>query len=354
MNRKSGTFLRIFILVVVLLAAFFGLRYYYLNREVVRYEAPLTPVRVVKAERSDIEQSIRITGFIESEKMVPLVPFVSGTITEYDIVDGERVEKDQILARIDSEPYRLQVLQAEAQSSALESAYERMEKLYQSNAVTRQEYEGILAQRDAAQAQLELANLQLSYADVKAPASGTVVMSKGSVGSVASNTDYLAIIADMDNLIVNLSVSASYYDIIMDNLENLEITVTDNERNISSSASVVSVAPYIDPLSRSFNLRIKLDDPLSFTLGSAVSVRLVYQRVGNVLTLPSSVLRLDGSLYYVEDGHARYMEYTPLYENDELISAPAGMDDALFVIEGQNNLFDAQSVRVLEDSCENI
>lgn len=353
-NKVGSAILRVTILIIVLLAAFLGLRYYFSSKESVTYSSPTTPVRVCGATLGSIEEEITITGYIESEKMVPIVPFVSGTILEYDIEEGSKVKKDDVVARIDSEPYRLQAAQAEAQATAYESTYRRMENLYEANAVTLQEYEAVVAQRDAATAQKELADLQLSYADVKAPADGTVVISRGTVGSVATNTDYLAIIADMDNLIVNLSVSSRYYDMIVNNIDSLKITVTDESRGISSSASVVSYAPYVDPLSRSFNLRLKLDDSSLFTIGSAVNVRIVYESIEDVYTLPASVLRLDNSLYYVEDGIARHMEYTPLYKNDELFNAPEGMEDVLFVIEGQNSLFDGQEVRILEDSGENI
>ncbi len=354
MKKVTGTILRFLILIIVVLLMFFGLRAYFSNREVVTYTAPLSPVRTVKPVLSSIGKEVTFSGYIESEKMVPIVPFVSGTILEYSIDQGSAVEKDEVVARIDSEPYRLQVAQAEAQATVYESAYERVKNLYEANAATLQEFEGVEAQRNAANAQLELAQLQLSYADVKAPADGTVVINKGTVGSVATNTDFLAVIADMDNLIVNLSVSASYYDLIVDNLDTLDITVRDTSRGIESKASVVSYAPYIDPLSRNFNLKIKLENPEKFTLGSSVQVTVIYENAENIYTLPSNVLRLDGTLYYVEDGKARLLSYEPETMNDDFFEAPSGMEDALFIIEGQNSLFDGQSVNVLEDSGENI
>ncbi len=348
MKKKLGSaILRFVILIIVLLASFLLLRFYFTSRESVSYEAPLTPVRTVKASHGDISQSVSFLGYIESDQMVPVVPFVSGTILEYSIKEGDEVEKDQVVARIDSEPYRLQALQAEAQATALESAYERMQKLYESNAVSQQEYEAVVAQRNAANAQKSLADLQLSYADVKSPISGTVIMSKGSVGSIGTNTDYLAIVADMDSLVINLSIASRYYDTIKGNADSLEIKVYDETRGLESSAAIVSVAPMIDPLSRSFNLKLKLDDPEDFTIGSACSVTITYEKIEDVYTLPTNVLRLDDSLYYISDGKACYMEYDPSYENDDLIICPDGMEDYDFVIEGQNSLFDGQSVRIL-------
>lgn len=349
MKKSAQTVLRILILVIVLALIFFGLRYYFSNREVVTYTAPVTPVKVVSPEVGAIEQSIELSAYIESDAMVPIVPFVSGTILEYYIKDGDAVEKDQTVAKIDSKPYELQVKQAEAQAKAYESAYNRIKNLYDANAVTLQELEGVNAQRDAANAQLELANLQLSYAAVKAPVSGTVIMNKATVGSIATNTDYLAIVADMDNLVVNLNVSAAYYDVILDNLDNLEITVSDKNRDLESTASVMSVAPYIDPMSRNFRLKLKIESPDGFTIGSSVNVKIVYDRLENVLTLPASVLRLDNSLYYIEDGKAYLEYYTPEYSNDDVFLAPEKSEGRDFVIEGQDSLFSGLSVNIVED-----
>ena len=74
---------------------------------------------------------------------------------------------------------------------------------------------------------------------------------------------------------------------------------------------------------------------------------ITYEKIEDVYTLPTNVLRLDDSLYYISDGKACYMEYDPSYENDDLIICPDGMEDYDFVIEGQNSLFDGQSVRIL-------
>ena len=181
-----------------------------------------------------------------------------------------------------------------------------------------------------------------------------MVINKGSVGAIATNTDYLAIMADMEALVINLNVSYAYYDVINENKDNLSITVSDESRALVRSAEVVSISPMIDPLSRSFNLKLRLDRPEGFALGSSCTVDITYDRISDVYTLPVNVLRLDDSLYYVEDGVAHYMEYKPLYENDDLISAPEGMEGLDFVIEGQNSLFDGQNVRILEAQGEDI
>ena len=92
------------IALVVIALAFFSVAWFYSTRDVATYTSPLTPVEVVKPEVRSIKESYTVTGYIEAEAMVPVVPFVSGTITEYYAENDMSVKKDQVLAVIDTEP----------------------------------------------------------------------------------------------------------------------------------------------------------------------------------------------------------------------------------------------------------
>ena len=165
----------IFVLLVVL--AVVGLKMFFDSRTVETYTQPPRSVVVTRAQERDIASSATFSAYVMSETMVPVVPFVSGTIESYVIKAGDRVVKDQVLAVIDKDPYELQLAQAQAAASAYESSYDRLVRLSESGAATQQELDTVRSQRDAAQAQLELAQLQLSYTDVKAGVSGTVIPS---------------------------------------------------------------------------------------------------------------------------------------------------------------------------------
>ena len=97
--------------------------------------------------------------------MIPVVPFVSGTIMEYPIKSGMQINKGDLIAKIDDEPYKQQMLQAKAAYLGYQSTFERVENLYKANAATQQNYDSAKAQRDAAKAQYDLAILQMSKND---------------------------------------------------------------------------------------------------------------------------------------------------------------------------------------------
>ena len=306
---------------------------FFSSRTVETYTPPLKNVVTAEAEMRDIKESVTVSSYVESQSMVPVVPFVSGTIEEYNIEAGDKVEEGDVIAVIDKEPYELQVAQAEAALSAYSSSYERLLRLQEAGAATQQDIDTVKAQLDAAQAQEELARLQLSYTDVTSP---------------AGSQNPVAVIADTSDLVVNAEVSERYYSLLTSNRENLTLTVYDRNGEVSSSASLVSIAPYINPTTKTFTVKVRIDDPSLFTIGMYVKVNIAYASYEDVMTLPQSVRKADGSLYYVEDGCARYIAPFQSVEDDEYFMVPSGYEDKKFIVEGQNSVLDGEKVNIME------
>ena len=347
--------LKYLIALVVIALAFFAVAWFYSTREVETYTSPLTPVEVMKPEVRNIRESYTVTGYIEAEAMVPVVPFVSGTITEYYAENDMIVKKDQVLAVIDTEPYELQVKQAEAAYLAYEATFERVSALYGKGAATKQNYDEVKAQRDAGKAQYELSQLQLSYCYVDSPVDGTILMSNGAVGSIGTSDSPIAVIANLDNLIVNVTVPEKYYHKINSNKESLKINVVrrTGEEEYSTTATLVSVSPYIDPTTKTFKVKVRLSGDVSlFRPGMMVSVEIVYNEE-EVLSLPQSIKKLDGSVYIVNedaDGNYRagYLELPTLLEDDNFFQVDEKYRDVEFIYRGQTMVLDGEIVNVTE------
>ena len=343
------------IALVVIALAFFAVAWFYSTREVETYTSPLTPVEVVKPEVRSIKESYTVTGYIEAEAMVPVVPFVSGTITEYYAENDMSVKKDQVLAVIDTEPYELQVKQAEAAYLAYEATFERVSALYEKGAATKQNYDEVKAQRDAGKAQYELSQLQLSYCYVDSPVEGTILLSNGAVGSIGTSDSPIAVIANLDDLIVNVTVPEKYYHKINSNKDSLKINVVRKigDEEDSTTATLVSVSPYIDPKTKTFKVKVRLTGDVSlFRPGMMVNVELIYNEE-EVLSLPQSIKKLDGSVYIVNedaDGNYRagYLELPTLLEDDNFFQVEDKYRDVEFIYRGQTMVLDGEIVNVTE------
>lgn len=345
-KKKRNSIIRYVILFVVFDVVAAALYLFFASEKTVEYTPPVSPVVTVRPERRIIDEGLSLTGYIESESMVPVIPFVSGTVDEYLIKAGDKVEKGETVATIDDRPYELQLRQAQAQVEGLEAAFARVEALKDSGGATAQEYDTLSAQLDAARAQLEAAELQLSYATVTAPITGTVIQATSSKGSVGSQEMPLAVIADLDSLIVNLKIGEKYFQQISSAGDNLKVTVSAPE-GPSSEASVISIAPFIDPVSKTFTVRVKLLDPAGFVPGMFIRAEVVWSSE-EYLTLPLEVRKLDGSVYAVtEDGRrAEYLSFDSEAEDSGFFAIPEEYENRDFIIRGQNGLLPGEEVRI--------
>ena len=317
-------------------------------------------VIIQKPVRQNLVESIKINGYVEAKAMIPVVPFVSGTIMEYPVKAGDFVKKDTLLAKIDDEPFKQTMLQAQAAYLAAKSTFDRVNTLYKAGATTQQNYDTAKAQFDASKAQYDLANLQMNYTVVKAPVDGTVLIANQAVGSIGNTGTPVAVLADLTEQVVRLKVPEKYFDLFSLERDKLNVVITRPAEkgmyeDAVTSASIENIAPYVSPESKNFEVVCKLDEPGErFRPGMFVKVSVAYRTYNQVPVLPVRTKKLDGSFYlYNPDSETVTFvmpEETPTDGNYFIVDEKFA--DQWFVIDGQNFVFDGQKVKLYEKALE--
>lgn len=149
---------------------------------------PPMPVPVASAIVRDVPETAEFTGFLAAPDSVDLRPRVGGLIESVHVPEGGRVEKGQVLFRLDQRPYRVALARAEA---ALAESRERHALAERQHARTQilaarghaasaqldqstAEREALAGQVAAAEAAVAAARLDLEFTEVRAPLSGRV------------------------------------------------------------------------------------------------------------------------------------------------------------------------------------
>ncbi|GAA3900593.1 multidrug efflux RND transporter periplasmic adaptor subunit MexC [Halomonas cibimaris] len=178
------------------------------------------PVEVTTLERQDIALDKSYPSLLRSDDAVTLVARVSGTLEDKLFEPGEMVEKGATLYQIEPDRYQAAVNQREADLQSARATLaraqrdaERFERLLSQNSVSRQQYDQALADRRVAQASvaqasaaLESAQIDLDYADVQAPVSGMISLSRINVGNLVNPGTELATITPLDPLEVRFQL----------------------------------------------------------------------------------------------------------------------------------------------------
>ena len=383
MVKKRHGLMKYILVVVVALAIVLGVKFF-AGREAISYTVPVPAVTVALPVVGTMEESLTINGHVEARSMIPVIPLVSGTIVDYPAKAGEQVVAGQLLAQIDPEAFRQQMLQAQAAYTGFESSFKRVEGLYKAGAATQQEYDTVKAQRDAARAQYDLAVLQLGYASVSSPVAGTVLAAPLSAGSVAASPQPVAVVADLSDLVVRLQVPEKYFTLFSQYRHQLkaQIILPQDEVGLSLAGSEAgtgdvklaqgrldTMAPYIDGSSKTFETVFQLEEGREwFTPGMFVRVRIVFNSLENVLLLPITARKMDGTLYFLEaseiktdseaaiQGRLGSWNHQDSVTDNQWIVVPDEYRTRLFVVEGQERVLAGQEVQaaVVELSWEQV
>jgi multidrug efflux system membrane fusion protein len=196
----------------------------------VAQNAPPPPPQVSAADVliKPVSQWDSFTGRVEAVQSVQLRPRVSGYINEVNYREGDEVKKGQVLFTIDDRSYRAALEQAKAelarsrsQASLARSESARTEKLIGTQAISREAWEqrrsaSSQAQADvlAAEAAVDMAQLNLDFTRVTAPIDGRAsraMITSGNLVSAGDSASVLTTLVSQEKMYVYFEVDEATF-----------------------------------------------------------------------------------------------------------------------------------------------
>jgi RND family efflux transporter MFP subunit len=254
-------------------------------REQQLIEKSARPVRVQAVEQQGSQTRARYTANIAPYEQLALAFRTSGYVREVrqvqgadgrmrNLQEGDRVSAHTVLARVNDSDYLENVNSAKANLAGAQAAFEkskldfeRAERLFKSESLTKTDYDAAhagldtgRARVDGAKAQLAEAEIRLSDTQLVAPAAGVILERKIEMGSLVSPGMVGFVLAD------TRSVKAVFG--IPDWLAGqarlgmvLPVTIEPlGARTISGR--LTSISPHADTSSRLFEVELTIPNPL--------------------------------------------------------------------------------------------
>lgn len=271
---------------------------------------PRLAVAVAEVASGTLELSYQGTAALEAERETAVVAKTGGILVRLLAEEGDRVEAEQVLARLDDERQRLELARAEANLARLESEFRRAEGLVAQRLLAEEAFERIRSELAVSRAARDLAALELSYTEVRSPIAGIVTERLVKEGNLIQPNQPLFRVASFRPLLAVLHVPEREFGRMRPGLPvTMWVDALDGE---AFAGEVLRVSPALDPGSGTFRVTAVFDDPSGrLRAGMFGRLRVRYARLEGVPLVPrEALIEEDGRLFAfrVRDGRAERVE----------------------------------------------
>lgn len=313
-------------------------------------EAVKVPVEVAKAARSAVTAAFQGTANLVPEAEADVVTKTSGVVLEIMVEEGDRVQAGQVLARLDSDRQRLALKQSEANLRKLENDFKRQEELIGRKLISQDVFDRSRYDLDTQRASYDIAKLELSYAEIRAPIGGVVSKRMVKVGNLIQLNQPLFKIDDFDPLEAMINVPEREMRLIQA-AQPVQMLV-DALPGAVFTGSVARVSPVVDASTGTFRVVAQFkDDSGQLRSGMFGRVRIVYDQRADALVVPRSALvgdDKDASVFVVEADVAKRRKVKLGYADGGQVEVVDGIAEGEQVVTlGQAALRDGAKVQVI-------
>lgn len=304
------------------------------------------------------ESFLRQVGTVTSIGDVVVAAEVTGVVEEVLKREGDRVEKDETIIRLDSKSLTQEVRRLEAATSQSRENYERLRRLYENDNIgseidvlnARYTYEQNLSS-------LESARINLENSRIKAPFSGiieNVMAERGAM--VAGGTQVFRIVSDEDKKI-RLGIPARFSNAI-DMGDEAEVWFEfDSEKRYYLPISFIGKT--IDSRNRTFRVDINLPpDMRDVKVEMIANVRVKTEHLDDVILVNEEFIFQKDNSYVVyitgenEEGEQvaseKVVQLGSSFANRSVITEGLKLGDELITM-GSSYLEDGTRIELVED-----
>lgn len=281
------------------------------------------PVSVAPALSKTLTRWSEFSGRLRAVEDVAIRPRVSGTIDMVSFKEGDFVQAGSKLFTIDLRPYQASYEQAKARAELADLERQRADKLFSDKVIAKRELDEKSAAAKEAKASLDLAALNLEYAEVKAPISGVVGKIEISVGNFvsAAAAPVLTTMQSIDPIYADFEIDEQTYLQIMKPLRETNADIRTipvslalaNESEFSRNGEISSFDNQLNPTSGTLRVRATFANAdKNLTPGLFARIRMGSATPVDMVLVHEQAIGTDQNKKFVyvikDDGTSEYRE----------------------------------------------
>jgi membrane fusion protein (multidrug efflux system) len=313
-------------------------------------EEAAIPVEVEQIARGDVAAVYSGTAALEAEQEAQVVAKVAGEVIELLVEEGQQVRTGALLARLDGDRLRLQSQRARANLAKLERDLARQRELLAKGLVASESIERAEFDIAALKAELELAELELSYTAIRAPIDGVIAERHIKAGNTLAIGQPLFRLTDLEPLVAYLHVPEREFNKLHPR-QAAQLSV-DALGGAVFAGEIARISPVVDPATGTFKVTVEArDGGGALKPGMFARFDIVYDTRHNAILIPRAAIVEDEAsqtVFIIENDVARRRTVRTGLTSGAMIEVLEGLrGDEQIVTIGQSGLRDGGKVRVV-------
>ena len=305
------------------------------------------PVETSKPIRADISATYMANASITSDYDAPVMARVAGEVVELMVEEGDQVEAGQVLARLDGERLRLEMLVAKANLDRTQKEVIRNTDLHERGLISSSMHEGLKFDLASMKATYDLKRLNYDYSKIRAPIAGVVSTREIKSGQNLAVGDVAFRITETSELMAQLQIPQA--ELAKFSAGHPATVTVASMPNSEFAASIVRISPTIDVENGTFRATVIIDNTHGYLApGMFGRFTIAYEMHANALVIPANAL-LDedeeSTVYVVQNGEVLRRGVETGFEENGRVEILSGLqDDDQIVVVGHSGLRDGSKV----------
>lgn len=292
---------------------------------------------------------------VQSVKNIEIRAQEKGFLEKIYVDEGQYVKAGQTLFRIMPQLYQAELLKAKAEVEQASIELKNASTLSDNNIVSKNERLMAKAKLDAANAEMKLAQIHLSFTDIKAPFSGVIDRIPLKLGSLVDEGDLLTTLSDNTNIYTYFNVSEPEYLNYQKNVadrgnQNVNLVMANGEL-FNQNGEIQTIEGQFDNETGNIAFRAKFPNPEKLLRnGETGKIRMTLP-LKNALIIPQKATYEIQDQKYVfvidKNGVAKSKNIKIAYELPDLYVVASGLSEGdKILLEGVQKVKDDQKVKV--------
>lgn len=321
------------------------------NAAVANQKTVVFPVTTINPKLTGLNESFKVNGILNPLHTLSLVSEVAGRVQTVTALNGQYVNKGQVIALLDHEQIQIDLKVAQANYEKAQLDLVKYKTMLESNAITKQQLEEQKINLINAEAKLATLNRQLKNATIVAPISGSINKLFLEVGSYLSPGSSIAEIIDIKEL--KMQVSLLDKDIIKVKTGEVIKITPDLFPNTNYSGKIVSVGSKSDD-SRKFQVEIQFSNNSNMDLKGGMTGLANFEKVSNKNSLVIPLKCIVGSLkdpkvFVINGNKANLKKIVVGYTHGDYIEVISGLNTNEEIVEtGQLNIVNGSNIQIIK------